>query len=219
MSSKGEQTRRRILDEATGLILRKGIGSTSIGDVLEAASIHKGSLYFHFKDKKSIVREVLRESGDQFLAFVDETLKGDSPRAALENFFTAALDLHCCRGFEGGCLFGNTALEACDLDSELAAEVDDFFVRWTARLETVIVDGQRRGSLRSDVDGRELAQQIVASLEGGIMLARLRKDAAPLKNAIQMLGLLLWGPLEQDTYNTHINSGEQNHGTNQTAKK
>lgn len=191
MATKGERTRDRILGEADRLIRRKGIGATSVGDILAAAGIHKGSLYFHFRDKEDIGREVIRRAGGRFLGFVDRSLTGRSPRIALNNFFDAALAYHRGAGFVGGCLFGNTALETSDADRELAALVDEVFVAWIERIGRVIAQGQKAGQFRDDMTARHLAQQVVAALEGGIMLSRLRKNAAPLKTCIETMQVFL----------------------------
>ncbi|MCR4310893.1 MAG: TetR/AcrR family transcriptional regulator [Deltaproteobacteria bacterium] len=191
MATKGERTRDHILDEASRLIQRKGIAATSIGEILSAAGVHKGSLYFHFRDKGEIGREVIRKAADRFMAFVDGSLTGATSRIALENFFDAVLNYHRSAGFVGGCLFGNTALESCDSAPEMAALVDGVFVAWTDRISRVIAGGQQAGDFRDDIAAHDLARQVVATLEGGIMLSRLRKKAAPLESCIETLKVFL----------------------------
>lgn len=191
MATKGERTREHILGEASRLIQRKGIGATSIGEILAAAEVHKGTLYFHFQDKEEIGREVIRRAADRFLGFVDRSLAGATPRIALENFFAAALAYHRGTGFTGGCLFGNTALETSDADPGFAALIDEVFVAWIDRIARVIAAGQRAGEFRDDMTALDLAEQVVATLEGGIMLSRLRKKAGPLENCIENLKIFL----------------------------
>jgi TetR/AcrR family transcriptional repressor of nem operon len=191
MATKGERTRDHILGEASRLILRKGIGTTSVGEILSAAGVHKGSLYFHFRDKEEIGCEVIRQAAGRFLAFVDVSLAGPTPRKALDNFFAAALAYHRGAGFVGGCLFGNTALETSDADRGLAGLVDAVFVAWIDRIARVIAAGQKAGEFRGDLPARDLAQQVIAALEGGIMLSRLRKNAAPLKTCIETMQVFL----------------------------
>lgn len=191
MATKGERTRDHILGEAGRLIGRKGIGATSVGEILAAAGVHKGSLYFHFRDKEEIGSEVIRRAAARFMEFIDISLTGASPRIALENFLASALAFHRETGFVGGCLFGNTALETSDTVPGLAALVDEVFVAWTDRVARVIADGQRAGEFRDDVPARDLAQQAVATLEGGILLSRLRKNPAPLSSCIETLKVFL----------------------------
>ncbi|MGZ9149196.1 MAG: TetR/AcrR family transcriptional regulator [Candidatus Deferrimicrobiaceae bacterium] len=191
MSTKGERTRDHILGEASRLIQRKGIGATRVGEIIAAAGVHKGSLYFHFQDKEEIGRDVILQSACRFLGFIDRSLSGATPRIALGNFFDAALDFHRSAGFVGGCLFGNTALESSDSAPEMAALVDEVFIAWTERISRVIADGQQAGDFRDDIAAHDLAQQVVATLEGGIMLSRLRKKGAPLETCIETLKVFL----------------------------
>ncbi len=191
MATKGERTRDHILDEAGRLIQRKGIGATSVGEILAAAGVHKGSIYFHFRDKDELGHEVIRQAAARFMSFVDRSLAGATPRMALDNFLDAAFAYHRSTGFVGGCLFGNTALETSDVEPGLAARVDEVFVGWIDRIARVIVAGQRAGEFRDDVPARDLAQNVVAALEGGIMLSRLRKQAAPLATCIEGLKIFL----------------------------
>jgi TetR/AcrR family transcriptional repressor of nem operon len=110
---------------------------------------------------------------------------------ALDNFFAAALAYHRETGFIGGCLFGNTALETSDADPGLAALVDEVFVAWIGGIARVIAAAQRAGEFRDDMTAIGLAQHVVATLEGGIMLSRLRKKAAPLESCIENLKIFL----------------------------
>jgi TetR/AcrR family transcriptional repressor of nem operon len=89
---------------------RQGFSATSINDLLSATGMTKGSLYFHFPGKEEIGLVVLRQERDRFLAFVDASLIGNSPGAALDSLFHGALTQHRSKRFVGGCLFGNTAL-------------------------------------------------------------------------------------------------------------
>jgi len=200
LATKGERTRDRILGEAGRLIQRKGIGATSVGEIQAAAGVHKGSLYFHFRDKEEIGREVIRRAAARFMGFIDMSLAGATPGIALENFLAAALAFHRETGFVGGCLFGNTALETSDTVPGLAALVDEVFVAWTERIARVIADGQHAGEFRDDVPARDLAQQAVATLEGGILLSRLRKNPVPLATCIETLKIFLRpaGPARRD---------------------
>jgi TetR/AcrR family transcriptional repressor of nem operon len=89
-------------------------------------------------------------------------------------------------------------LETSDAEPRLAALVNEVFVSWIDRIRQVISDGQRTGEFRNDVPARDLAQQVVVTLEGGIMLSRLRKEAAPLETSIRNLKVFLQplGPVQ-----------------------
>ena len=191
MATKGEMTRERLITEAALLIQRKGFTGTSIGDLVAATGVKKGSLYFHFLGKDELGLAVLERSRDKFNEFFDEALSGETPAQSLSNFFDAVVALHRRTGFVGGCIFGNTALEMSDGDERFTRVVDRFFADMAARLAGVVTAAQQAGQMRTDLPAGTLAEQIVMSLEGGIMLARLRKDEKPLRLCFDTLKVFL----------------------------
>ena len=201
MTTKGERTREKILDEARLIFKCKGFGATTINDLLAASGTTKGNLYFHFSDKEAIGLEVLRSEQQSFYRFLDQAFQGQSPAAGLDSFFQKALEKQSCQGFVGGCLFGNTALETSDTAPVFAGLVREVFAEWIRRFEQHIALAQVAEQIRTDVPAGELAELVVATIEGGIMQSRLQKSETPLKRSLETLRTVL----ELKTKN-HINS-------------
>jgi len=191
MSQKGEQTREKIMQSAQDVFKRQGFRATSINDLVAAAGITKGNLYFHFTDKNAIALAVLQREQQLFYQFLEKSLCGQTPLEGLDNFLNRVLVKHREQGFVGGCLFGNTALEAGDTLPYLAEVVREVFNHWQVSLEQQLVNAQNAGEVRNDVPAHQLATHIVATIEGGIMQARLAKDEAPLKNALESIRHML----------------------------
>ena len=57
--SRGQTTRTRIVDVATGLFAHAGYDGTSIETVLAATDLSRGALYHHFRDKAALFEAVL----------------------------------------------------------------------------------------------------------------------------------------------------------------
>jgi TetR/AcrR family transcriptional repressor of nem operon len=184
---EGNVTRERLLDEATKLVQQKGFGATSVNDMLLAAGIKRGTLYYHFPGKEDLGLELLERAKVTFLASVDEALSAPTPREGLARFFDAVLERHRKKGFTGGCLFGNTVLEMSDTSSPYAESMKRLFSEWTGKIEAVLLTGQQAGDFRSDISAADLAQVIVSTIEGGIMMSRLRKEEGPLKACLDSL--------------------------------
>lgn len=53
-------SRERILDAAEKLFAERGLGATSLREIAAAAAANTGSIYFHFKTKAELTREVFR---------------------------------------------------------------------------------------------------------------------------------------------------------------
>ena len=189
--SKGERSRERLLEKASGQFHRRGFRATSVSDLACATGLKKGSLYFYFRGKRALGLAVLERAKAEFIAFLQDALEGPTPWSRLEGFFAAALDKHIKSGFVGGCLWGNTALEMSDEDEQYAGVAAEVFDRWIGMIEEVIADGQRAGEIRRDLSAPALARQVVATVEGGIMLSRLTKSAGPLGDCLNGLRRML----------------------------
>lgn len=191
MKTKGEVTREKILEAARELFNTKGFNATTINDLVQATGLQKGSLYFHFSGKNAIAREVMTEATDEFMGFLSKVLDGDDPGASIDSFFRCALDKHLASGFVGGCIFGNTALEMSDSDPEFAGAIDKVFDEWIRRLDVAVADAQKMGQIRADIGSEALAKHIIATIEGGIMMSRLKKDERPMRECLETLRITL----------------------------
>lgn len=191
MKTKGELTREKILEVARELFNSKGFNATTISDLVAATGMQKGSLYFHFAGKDAIAREVLSEATAEFMAFLTKSLGGENPGVCLDNFFRCALEKHLGTGFVGGCIFGNTALEMSDSDTEFAGAIDAVFDEWISRVEVVVAAAQKSGQIRTDISSEALSKHIIATIEGGIMMSRLKKDERPMKECLETLRITL----------------------------
>ncbi len=187
MDTRRENTKKRVLDEAERLIHTKGFRATSVGEIISAAGIKKGGLYYHFPNKEQIGLEVLGRMGKRFVVFLDEVLSGDQPGAALERFFHLALVKHRESGFAGGCIFGNMALEMADESRNFADATSRIFYDWIRKIEIVILAAQEKSQVRRDITARSLAQHTVMAIEGGVMLSRLTKNETPLRECLDVL--------------------------------
>jgi TetR/AcrR family transcriptional repressor of nem operon len=191
MKSRGEATRDKILEAAAELIHRQGFGATSINDLLAATGLKKGSLYFHFPGKDALGLAFLEKARTEFLEFLDTSLSGETPGKCLDNFLTQVMKTHKGRDFVGGCIFGNTALEMGDTESHFASFIKCVFEEWEERLRKVVAAAQDSGEVGCDLSADVLAGSMISAIEGGIMLARLRKDEKPLRDALTAVRALL----------------------------
>ncbi len=191
MLSKGEITKDRILAEASLVFNRKGINATSVSDLLTATGTTRGNLYFHFSGKQALALAVLNREREQFMDFLDQSLSKGTPGKALDNFLQQAYTKHQQTNFIGGCLFGNTALEASDSTPVFANLIMVVFNDWIEKVESVILAAQQSQEVRADLPAHDLAATIVATIEGGIMQSRLFKTADPLRNCLNTLRTML----------------------------
>jgi len=110
-SSKGTQTKARIIRAAADLFHKQGVGSTSPDDIIEASGTGKGQFYHYFKSKEGLVHEVLQnhlhaiKSGS---APIDYEI---SSWESLESWFLGQIELQKKFGMKRGCPFGTIGNE------------------------------------------------------------------------------------------------------------
>jgi TetR/AcrR family transcriptional regulator, transcriptional repressor for nem operon len=189
--SKGTETRARVIDAAIGLINRKGIRNTSVGDVIDTTGVKKGNLYFHFSSKDELCTAIIDEAAERYFDYLSRSMTSDTPLGKISDILSAVLEYHRQRKFDGGCIFGNTALETSDTDDAYAGMVRGVFDRWVRILAGLLRDAARSGDLPDGIRPEPMARHIVAALEGGVMMARLYKREAPLAETAGYLRQLL----------------------------
>jgi TetR/AcrR family transcriptional repressor of nem operon len=185
---KGERTRQRIVREAAGLFNVHGFAGTSVSDVSAATGLEKGGVYNHFGSKD----ELALAAFDYAAALVRERLTG-AVRAQrdgagqLRAMFDVYRTLSEQPFVKGGCPILNTSVEADDTHPALRERARSAMSGWLSivadALETGIADGQ----FRAGIDVEAVAATLVAGLEGGILLARLYRDARRMQAVIDQL--------------------------------
>jgi AcrR family transcriptional regulator len=56
---KSEDSRRQVLDAAIATLAERGLASTSIQDIADAAGMSKGAVHYHFESKDELLQHVL----------------------------------------------------------------------------------------------------------------------------------------------------------------
>jgi AcrR family transcriptional regulator len=85
-----EATATAILEAAESLFADKGRHATSMNDIAATAGVAVGTLYNHFADKDTIIKDLFEVRRDGMLDVIDEALKAPAPdfRAQLLQLMT-----------------------------------------------------------------------------------------------------------------------------------
>jgi TetR/AcrR family transcriptional repressor of nem operon len=182
MADKGAQTRERILATAEPLILRQGFAGTSLDDILDATGLAKGAFFHHFEDKAGFARALIERYARNDFATLDRL------SAEAEAAHADPLDqtLHFIKLFEDfvaglpepiiGCLFATYTYESLQFEPAINAFIAQNFRRWAALYEKKFEAVLARYRPVRPTSARELAETIMAILEGGFILARNFND-------------------------------------------
>ena len=76
-----EKRRQQLIDATMNCIARKGMSSTTLGDVASEAGLSQGIVNLHFQSKDNLLNETLRSLADDYKTQFDKTLEraGTSP--------------------------------------------------------------------------------------------------------------------------------------------
>ena len=183
LTRKGQETRQRIVDAAAALIFQRGVAHTTIEDVRAAADVSSSQLYHYFDDKPALVRAVVDQQADTMIGgqetFDFSTLDG---LRAWRDFVIAAQREHHCIG---GCPIGSLGGELAETDPDARAHVAEGFKRWEATIQSGLREMHARGELAADPDALALA--LLAALQGGLLLTKIKRDTAPLEAALDAM--------------------------------
>jgi TetR/AcrR family transcriptional repressor of nem operon len=185
--TKGEQTRRDIVQKAAPLFNQKGFEGTSLADLMQATGLQKGGIYRHFSGKRELAAEAFDYAWQKA---VHRRLDGvadvpdcvDRLRKTIDNFVERREGL-----VPGGCPLMNTAVEADDGSPVLRARARKALQDWTERLSRITAEGLKKHQIDRHVAPRQLSQLIIGSLEGALLISRLQNDEEPLRAMRQHL--------------------------------
>lgn len=188
MTTKGDKTRRRIVEKAAEVFNTKGYFGSSMTDLVREIGLEKGGIYNHFASKEELALEAFDYAAGTMRERFQAALEGKE--GALERLF-AIVDVLGGLAEDppvpGGCPVLNTAVESDDAHMKLNERAREAMSGWLRLIGSIIKEGVRSGELRPGTNSRETASVVVATLEGAVMLSRLYDDPAYMKRAVDHL--------------------------------
>jgi TetR/AcrR family transcriptional repressor of nem operon len=178
--TKGELTRKRIVEAAAPIFNQHGYEGSSLNALMEATGLKKGGIYRHFASKEELAAEAFDYTWEAAwkarLLHVDEKANGiDKLKQLIANFLERRSPV------PGGCPVLNTAVDADDGNPILRSRVGKALRSWVGRLQAYVEEAQQQRDARRDVDPKDVATLIVASLEGALMMSRIQRNEEPLR--------------------------------------
>jgi AcrR family transcriptional regulator len=167
LTSAGNESRRRLLDAASGLFSAHGFGPTRVADICEAAGVAKGLFYWYFPSKDALITDLVRTMRQQLRR---------AQASAMEPTASGLVQLR--QGSQESVRFMSrhqawfALLDMEGSDPALSAAVDEGAKVYVADVELLIRRGQQDGSV-VDGDPRLLAVGTVGTVG---VFARARRS-------------------------------------------
>jgi TetR/AcrR family transcriptional repressor of nem operon len=178
-------TAEKTLDIAERLVQVRGFNGVSYADVAAELGITKAALHYHFASKAELGTALITRYTTRFvaaLADIDEDL--DDAPAKISAYAGIYLDVV---RQQRMCLCGMLAAEYQTLPAPMREAVVRFFDINETWLEGVLDAGEQAGTVHPRGSTRDAARVVISTLEGAMLVARLRDDPARLEAAKDQL--------------------------------
>lgn len=186
LTARGAKTRSKIVATAADLMRVRGVGGTTLDDVVSASKVSKSQLYRHFEDKAALVRAVIEYVGDYKIDLERERLENVRTFAGLRRWRDAIVETNALQNGRYGCSLGSLANQVSDQDRVARLALNALFDAWEELFRGVLGRFQAEGLLPAQADVDQLAIGFVAAVQGGYLLAQTSQDVAPMAAAIDV---------------------------------
>lgn len=184
---------------AAELLRRQGYDGTGVSQVLEESGAPRGSLYFHFPGgKEQLAVEALATEGAMIAKGIDLLLNSSDnvaeAVARVVEYLAGDLERS---DYTRGCPVAAVTLDTAVSSKPVRDACRRAFDRWESLIETRL----RRAGWAEDA-AHEEAILILAAIEGGLTLARSRRDPEPLRAVARRIRDSLAEPGEERSSGT-----------------
>jgi TetR/AcrR family transcriptional repressor of nem operon len=188
--NKGQLTRQRIIEIAAPIFNQRGYEGCSMQDVMDATGLEKGGLYRHFSSKEDLAAEAFRyalgravKTRTGSLDHIDGAMA--KLRYIVKNFVETPSPM------AGGCPLMNTALDADDGNPVLRRLAARGLRDWKKRICVIVEEGIASGEIATSTVPVRVANILIATLEGALMISRMEGSRDALHHAQSALAIIL----------------------------
>jgi len=194
--TKGERTRKKLVDATAVLLRRQGYHATGLSDIVAESGAPRGSLYFHFPDgKDQLARAALEAAGEEWRVRIEAVLADALDLGtAIDSIVKLLADDLESSGWDHGCPVAAVALEST------SATVRKTIAAHYASWQQGITDRLAGQFGIAPPIAAQLATVALAAIEGGLLLARVQRSRAPLVtvgHALRAMAVFASGPAPQ----------------------
>jgi TetR/AcrR family transcriptional repressor of nem operon len=173
--AQNSPTATRILDAAEELAQVRGFNGFSYADVASRLQITNASLHYHFPGKADLGAALIGRYRERFARALQDAERDDGD--AVQRLAAYARLYEEVFSMGRMCLCGMLAAEYETLPGEMQEMIVAFFDENERWLVGVLEAGRSERTLTFDGPPREQARSLIGSLEGAMLVARLRDDA------------------------------------------
>ena len=172
------------MEEAAALIHERGVAGTTLEAVRVAANVSGSQMYHYFSDKDELVQAVIDYQAETIVSHQRRAL--DSANG-VETWRRMVISEAKRTKAKGGCPIGSLVGQLAESDPDARAHMAAGFDQWVAAIGDRFRSLHADGKLPPGIDPDDLATTLLATLEGGTLLAQVQRSSRPFETAVNTL--------------------------------
>jgi TetR/AcrR family transcriptional repressor of nem operon len=171
-----------LLKSAYDLFLEMGYYAATVDEICKKSGVSKGSFFHYFESKEELGIEVLK----WYYAYATNLIMGGSfmqePNPVERVFaFLEHTEKISKQLWGNGCLLGSFVIDLTGSNKKVASKVSKQFNELTDDISKIFYGISEKNN---SITAKELAEQYLVIIEGGIILAKARNDWKKVNSAI-----------------------------------
>lgn len=185
MSNKSNSdTKKEALNLAKHYLQTLGFNGFSFQTIADALGIRKASLHYYFASKEEMGLALLDEYERGYREWVLR-VKGLSSKEKLEKMVKGFIRLT--EKEQMICPLGVFSSDYHTVTEKIQKRMKDFHLIQHQWLIATLKQGKKEGSLKKDLDVKAASDLIMATLQGGVQVARIRGEKESFKKMLEAM--------------------------------
>jgi AcrR family transcriptional regulator len=184
-STKGAETKLRIIKAAADLFHKQGVRATSPDQIIEESGTGKGQFYHYFKNKERLLHEVLQNH-------LDAIRDGTAPLnyeieswQQLEKWFRTHIQLQKSFSMSRGCPFGTIGNEITDNDELVRQDLSLIFEVIANKIASFFRKEKAKGQLVEEANEDSMAGFCIAVIQGAMLMGKVKRNSQTVETTVR----------------------------------
>lgn len=176
-------TAHKILDIAEYYTQTRGFNAFSYKDIQNKVGIKTSSIHYYFSSKQDLALAMIERYIERFHCHLkkisDDNKKGIKQLELLAEAYINVVK-------QGKfCMCGMLASDALALSNLVNGKINDFFEITEGWISNAVIQGKEQGDFKHSRNAKIVASQLLAMLEGGMLIARTQKRPEYLEEIVK----------------------------------
>ena len=184
VQERAQKTRLKIIQTALDLFHKQGVNATSVDEILEKSGTGKSQFYHYFKSKDDLIHGVVQNFYET-LCSKKLPIKYDIKTwQDLEEWFNFFIQFQKSIGCERGCPMATIGYELTKQQEPVRREISLIFEFTVNCLAAFFINLKTEGKLRKSVDPNALAELCFLTMQGGMVVSKIKKETTSFENSV-----------------------------------